>query len=113
MALEVLKIDIDRQSGHITAHVRAVEANGPFGKLTYGPTVIEGISHDGLTQAYGCPVKATPAQVQTAITSWLKRRHTVALAQKQSLDHRSSVVSTFRGKTLDFTETVTGLGATK
>jgi hypothetical protein len=102
MALEVLKIDIDRTSGHITAHVRAVEANGPFGKLTYGPTVIEGISYNGLTQAYGCPVKATPAEVQSAITAWLQKRHTAALAQKQSLDSRASVVHTFRGKTLTF-----------
>lgn len=102
MALEVLKIDIDRQSGHITAHVRAVEANGPFSKLTYGPTVVEGISYDGLTHAYGCPAKATPDQVQTAITAWLQKRHTAALAQKQSLDSRASVVRGFHGKTLTF-----------
>jgi hypothetical protein len=105
MALEVIKIEIDRGSGHITAHVRAVETPAePGAKPTYGPPVIEGISYDALTQAYGCPIAATPAEVQTAIQAWLRRRHTVLLAQKQSLDSRAAVVRGFAGKTLDFSE---------
>ena len=103
MALEIIKIDIDRNSGHITAQVRAVE-RGSAGQRTLGPIVTEGISHEALTQVYQCPAVATPAEVESAIMRWLGRRHTTLIAHKQALDSRSSVVGTFRGKTLEFTE---------
>jgi hypothetical protein len=102
MGLQVLKIEIDRNSGHITAQVRATEKASSGGGTTFGPVVTEGISHDALTQAYQCPSPATPAEVEAAIMRWLGRRHTVLLAQKQALDERSTVVGTFRGKTLEF-----------
>lgn len=101
MALEVLKCDMDRISGHVTAQVRVVErveGHAP----TYGPLETVGIDHQSLTVKYGCAESANSVQVAAAIKAWLAEHHVGALARKRALDQRSTVVAGMAGKTLTF-----------
>ena len=103
MALEVLKTDIDRMSGHITVQVRVVEKSAD-GKITRGPQETVGIDHLSLTEKYNCSETATPAEVEACLTKWLEEHHAGAVLRKHALEQRGGVVSALAGKTLDFGE---------
>ena len=97
MGLRIHKIDIDRGSGHITAQVSVVEADG-----STGPVEVTGIDHESLTSRYGCSYTATPAEVEAALSRWLADHYVGALARKRALEQRAGVVSRLAGKVLEF-----------
>jgi hypothetical protein len=103
MALEILKSDIDRSSGHITVQVRVVEKHAD-GHISHGPLETVGIDHASLTTRYNCPHTATPAEVEACLTKWLAEHHAGAVLRKRALEHRSGVVVGMAGKTLNFGE---------
>lgn len=115
MAIHIVKTSMDSLSGHTTMHVRVVERDQATGKLSYGPVVIEGIDHQSLTSRYGCPLTATPDDVDQAVQRWLADRHAVLLQQKWALERRGAAISKMTGRIIAFDETgkpvVAGAGA--
>jgi hypothetical protein len=103
MALEILKSDIDRSSGHITVQVRVVEKHAD-GHISHGPLETVGIDHASLTAKYHCSENATPSEVEACLTKWLAEHHAGAVLRKHALEHRSEVVVGMAGKTLNFGE---------
>jgi len=98
MAIEIMKTDTDRQSGHITVNFRILDGGDT------GPLVQEGIAHQSLTSDFRCPDPATEAEVEEALTRWLASRHPVLLAQHRAIKQRSGVVAKMAGRVLDFGE---------
>lgn len=96
MAIEILKTETNRQSGHITVSFRILDGGDT------GPMVQEGIDHESLTKTFGCPDPATEAEVEAALTRWLASRHPVLLAQHRAIKQRSGVVARMVGKVLEF-----------
>lgn len=97
MALRIHKIDIDRSSGHITAQVTVIDADG-----STGPLETTGIDHESLTSRYGCSYTATSAEVEAALSRWLADHHEGALARARALRQRAGVVSKLAGRVLEF-----------
>jgi len=103
MALEIIRADMDRISGHLTLQVRVREVDAT-GQVSYGPLETAGIDHESLTGRYDCKPTATAEEVQASVAQWLAEHHATALTRKRTFDQRASVVHRLAGTVLNFEE---------